>query len=72
MITYTLTDTIGTSGALPVDADTSVTTILHWYNCTADEVSRNIYVLAASLGVRKPMWDENAAAFLGIKVEVDQ
>ena len=70
MISYRFTDTIGTSGSLPVDADTDTTTIIRWYNSTGDLVLHNIYALTASLGVLKPAWDEDAAAFLGIRVEV--
>ena len=70
-IRYILTDTIGDSGTIIVISDTRATDVVRWYNCTDQETVDTIWRFVDSLGTRKPLWDEQAADFLGLKVEVE-
>lgn len=72
---YTLTDTIGDTGSITVNADVTTADLDAWFlpGAAADDpnwslVRLNIDRLARSFGARKPSWDEQAAVALGIEV----
>lgn len=68
---YLFTDTIGTSGSHEVDElEPNVIHALRWYGARSDLIDAQMLRLIDSLGMLRPAWDEEAAQFLGIKVEV--